>query len=361
MFKESFKYYKSKWPVPDFKDVINFSGQGSDEEVKEIHLSDCEDFASLGLPLGLQPVHHWKLFTLNNRPGLVVIRHAFTAQGQRYWMARSLRDYPRTPNRVNLNERLFQKSVLDDWWSSLQNCADKDEARRMKISMRWTTLGYHHDWDTKIYSEELHTKFPEDLAKLSKFFASVLGYSFYEAQAAIVNYYPIGTTLAGHTDHSEQNLEAPLFSISFGQTAIFLIGGQTREEKPTALFLESGDVLVMSRESRLCYHAVPRVMKAREETWNTLIEPPSKSSKESSLEPPVQPNKRLRTEVPCITSTDTQAALEWGMDPILYHQVTDDIFWSPFKSYLHDSRININVRQVLYENQRTLIDDICGS
>lgn len=127
------------------------------------------------------------------------------------------------------------------------------------------------------------------------------------------------------------------------------------------MFLESGDVLVMSRESRLCYHAVPRVMKAREETWNTLIEPPLKSSKESSLEPPVQPNKRLRTEVPCITSTDTQAALEWGMDPILYHQVTDDIFWSPFKSYLHDSRININVRQVLYENQRTLNDDICGS
>lgn len=142
---------------------------------------------------------------------------------------------------------------------------------------------------------------------------------------------------------------------SFGQTAIFLIGGHTREEKPSALFIESGDVLIMSRESRLCYHAVPRVMKAREETWNTLLE--SSKTKENSLEPPTQPSKRLRTELPRITSNETQAALKWGMDPILYHQVADEIFWSPFKSYLHDSRINLNVRQVLFDNHKTLSDN----
>ncbi|XP_013101547.1 nucleic acid dioxygenase ALKBH1 [Stomoxys calcitrans] len=350
MFKESFKYYKSKWPIPNLTSVIDFRERGVNE-IQELHLNDC-DCASLGLPLGLNPVHCWRIFTLNSHPGLLIIRHAFTTLGQRYWMARSLKDYPKAPNRVNLNERLFQKSVLDDWWFSLQSCEDKDESRRMKISMRWTTLGYHHDWDTKIYSEDLHTKFPEDLSKLSSFFANILGYNDYQAQAAIVNYYPIGTTLAGHTDHSEQNLEAPLFSFSFGQTAIFLIGGKTREEKPTALFIESGDVLVMSKESRLCYHAVPRVMKAREETWNCLIE--STQPKESSVEPPVQPSKRLRTEVPCIDSRETSAALEWAMDPILYNQVADEIFWSPFKSYLHDSRINLNVRQVLHRNRTTL-------
>lgn len=152
-----------------------------------------------------------------DHPGLIIIRNAFNTHGQRYWMARSLKDYPKSPNRVNLNEHLFNKSVLEDWWSSLQQCDDKDEARRMKISMRWTTLGYHHNWDTKVYSEELHSEFPLDLEKLTNFFANALGYENFKAQAAIVNYYPIGTTLAGHTDHSEKNLEAPLFSFRYFQ------------------------------------------------------------------------------------------------------------------------------------------------
>lgn len=59
-----------------------------------------------------------------------------------------------------------------------------------------------------------------------------------------------------------------VFFFSFGQTAVFLIGGVTKEEKPSALFLKSGDVVIMSKQSRLCYHAVPRVMKASVESWN---------------------------------------------------------------------------------------------
>ncbi|KAM7349787.1 alpha-ketoglutarate-dependent dioxygenase AlkB isoform 2-T2 [Cochliomyia hominivorax] len=347
MFKESFKYYKSKWPVPDFKDVIDF--QNPSQCPKELQLKD--DYACLGLPLGMNPVHQWQLFSLVEHPGLIIIRHAFNANGQRYWMARSLKDYPKSPNKVNLNERLFNKAVLDDWWSSLQQCDDKDEARRMKISMRWTTLGYHHNWDTKIYSEDSHTEFPEDLARMTNFFANVLGYDNYKAQAAIVNYYPIGTTLAGHTDHSEQNLEAPLFSFSFGQTAIFLIGGETREEKPSALFLESGDVLVMSQQSRLCYHAVPRVMKSRQETWNILI--PSSRTSEIPTDS-LQPSKKLRTDITCINNSEMEIALSWSMDPLLYQQVINEVYWSPFKNYLHDSRININVRQVLKNQQYSL-------
>lgn len=41
---------------------------------------------------------------------------------------------------------------------------------------------------------------------------SNLGFKNFEAEAAIVNYYHMDSTLSGHTDHSEQNLEAPLFS-----------------------------------------------------------------------------------------------------------------------------------------------------
>ena len=64
----------------------------------------------------------------------------------------------------------------------------------------------------------------------------------------------------GHTDHSEDNLSAPLLSISLGQPAIFLIGGSSLATVPSALLLRSGDVLLMERESRLAYHAVPRIL-----------------------------------------------------------------------------------------------------
>ncbi|KAL5275524.1 ALKBH1 family protein [Megaselia abdita] len=185
--------------------------------------------------------------------------------------------------------------------------------------MRWTTLGYHHDWDTKVYSENMKNKFPQDLADLTKFFATTLGFENYSAEAAIVNYYPIGTTLAGHTDHSEANLDAPLFSFSFGQKAIFLLGGQSKDEKPSAMFLKSGDVVVMSKSSRLCYHAVPRVMSCELEPYNNF----------NSNEP---------EEKKCKIVNDCD----------------DENFWTPFRHYLKDSRININIRQVLNKGQLEL-------
>lgn len=165
---------------------------------------------------GLIPVEQWQIYELKDRPGLIFIRNPFTARGQRYWIARCLRDYPKAPHAVNLSPKYFTKDIIDDWWQSLQKSDlinDEKERTRLKLSMRWATLGYHHDWDSKVYSEEKRHKFPEDLAKLNEYFAEVLGFGEYSAEAAIVNFYPLGTTLAGHTDHSEKNLNAPLFSI----------------------------------------------------------------------------------------------------------------------------------------------------
>ena len=88
----------------------------------------------------------------------------------------------------------------------------------------------------------------------------MVGYPGYKAEAAIVNFYPFSASLSGHTDHSEQNLAAPLISISFGQSAIFLLGGSTVQEVPAAFLIRSGDILVMEEGARLAYHAVPRIL-----------------------------------------------------------------------------------------------------
>lgn len=51
-----------------------------------------------------------------------------------------------------------------------------------------------------------------------------------------------------------------LFVYSFGLSAIFLIGGRSLDDKPIAILLRSGDTIIMSGESRLCYHGVPKVL-----------------------------------------------------------------------------------------------------
>lgn len=43
-------------------------------------------------------------------------------------------------------------------------------------------------------------------------------------------------------------------------SAIFLIGGHSLDEKPTAILVRSGDIIIMSKESRLCYHGVPKIL-----------------------------------------------------------------------------------------------------
>lgn len=175
----------------------------------------------------------------------------------------------------------------------------------------------------------MRNDFPQDLSQMTEYFSRVLEFVNFKAEAAIVNYYPIGTTLAGHTDHSEINLEAPLFSFSFGQTAIFLLGGRTKDEKPAAMFLKSGDVIVMSKESRLCYHAVPRIMGGCLKTWELEEE-------DNFLEH--KAGKKIK--------------LDLNME--LIADCRDESFWKPFEKYLEDSRININVRQVLNHGQNKL-------
>ena len=48
---------------------------------------------------------------------------------------------------------------------------------------------------------------------------------------------------------------------SFGQSAIFLIGGQTKSIPPVALMIRSGDIIIMSRDSRLAYHGIPKILR----------------------------------------------------------------------------------------------------
>ena len=76
-----------------------------------------------------------------------------------------------------------------------------------------------------------------------------------EPDAGILNFYQEKDPLMGHVDRSEVCATSPLVSISLGNAAVFLIGGQTRDVKPTPILLRSGDVVIMSGpRCRRAYH-----------------------------------------------------------------------------------------------------------
>ena len=142
-------------------------------------------------------------------------------------------------------------------------------ATKLLKKLRWATLGEQFDWTNRAYDPALpHAPFPPFLASLSQRLArpaldSALAFS---PEAAIINFYHEGDTLGGHIDDMEEDWSKPIVSISLGCDAIFLLGGETREEVPSAVFLRSGDVVLMSGECRRCYHGVPRIFTERSPT-----------------------------------------------------------------------------------------------
>ena len=49
--------------------------------------------------------------------------------------------------------------------------------------------------------------------------------------------------MGAHLDDAELTKVKPIVSISLGNAAVFLLGGRTKETKPVALFLRSGDCM----------------------------------------------------------------------------------------------------------------------
>ncbi len=79
-------------------------------------------------------------------------------------------------------------------------------------------------------------------------------------EACLVNFYGAAAKMGLHQDRDEDDFAAPVVSVSLGDSAIFRIGGTTRGGKTQSLKLDSGDVLVMGGEARLCFHGIDRVI-----------------------------------------------------------------------------------------------------
>jgi len=139
------------------------------------------------------------------------------------------------------------------------------------MSVQSVCLGWH--WQPYAYTRTAEDTdgapvkaLPDDLAELGR---RAVGATFgpaagaaYAPDAAIVNLYGPGAKLGLHQDGEEPS-DAPVVTISLGDTATFRLAGVDRRTGPfTDVELRSGDLLVFGGPNRRIFHGVPRVGEA---------------------------------------------------------------------------------------------------
>ncbi|MCL8011952.1 alpha-ketoglutarate-dependent dioxygenase AlkB [Streptomyces sp. AS02] len=76
---------------------------------------------------------------------------------------------------------------------------------------------------------------------------------------ALINFYDADARMGMHRDSDEKS-DAPVVSLSLGDTCVFRFGNTETRTRPYAdVELRSGDLFVFGGPSRLAYHGVPKV------------------------------------------------------------------------------------------------------
>ncbi len=97
---------------------------------------------------------------------------------------------------------------------------------------------------------------PPAFRQLAERAAAEAGFPGFAPDTCLINRYTVGAGMGLHRDGDERDFGQPIVSVSLGLPAVFLVGGMEKAEKPRALALESGDVLVFGGPARLLFHGI---------------------------------------------------------------------------------------------------------
>lgn len=93
--------------------------------------------------------------------------------------------------------------------------------------------------------------------------------SYAPPEACLINYYSATAKMGLHQDRDEEDFNAPVVSLSLGDSALFRIGTSERNGPTQSIKLHSGDGLIFGGPARLDYHGIDRIYK---ETSTLLAE-----------------------------------------------------------------------------------------
>ena len=97
--------------------------------------------------------------------------------------------------------------------------------------------------------------------------AAQAGYANFKPDACLINVYAPGAKMGLHQDRDEQDFSQPIVSVSLGLPAVFLFGGDKRNQKPQRLRLAHGDVVVWGGPARLAFHGVAPLADGLHSVW----------------------------------------------------------------------------------------------
>ena len=96
--------------------------------------------------------------------------------------------------------------------------------------------------------------------KLLTVWTDLTGYSELP-ECCLLNYYQNEKAKMGlHRDQDEQDFNAPVLSVSLGDSALFRLGGLKRQGPTTSTKLNSGDIVILGGEARNAYHGIDRIL-----------------------------------------------------------------------------------------------------
>jgi alkylated DNA repair protein (DNA oxidative demethylase) len=79
-------------------------------------------------------------------------------------------------------------------------------------------------------------------------------------ESCLINFYGPDAKMGLLQDRDEQDFDAPVVSLSLGDTCLFRIGGTKRSDPTRSVRLASGDAVVLGGEARLAFHGVDRIL-----------------------------------------------------------------------------------------------------
>jgi DNA oxidative demethylase len=87
-----------------------------------------------------------------------------------------------------------------------------------------------------------------------------LGFYAHPPEACLINFYGPAAKMGLHQDRDEHDFDAPVVSLSLGDSCLFRIGGRRRGDPTRSFRLHSGDAMILGGGARLAFHGVDRIL-----------------------------------------------------------------------------------------------------
>lgn len=142
-------------------------------------------------------------------------------------------------------------------------CMPRSGKRFSTEETNFGSLGWYSD-KTGYRYETLHPSTGRPWPEIPRFLIRLWGdLAEYNAppECCLVNLYRNGARMGLHQDRDEEALDAPVLSVSLGDSAVFRIGGTRRRDPTISVTMNSGDVIVFGGIARLAYHGIDRLLE----------------------------------------------------------------------------------------------------